>query len=63
MLSIFQWAIKFDFPAIFQMFFQFMSSIFDKLSPLPPKKINKRFKICLESFFESIPKQKTLSEF
>ena len=36
-----------------------MSFIFDKLAPLL---LNKRFKIWLESFFESIPVQKTVSE-
>ena len=34
-----------------------MSFIFDKSAPL-----NKRFKICLKSFFESMPGQKTVSE-
>ena len=36
-----------------------MSFIFDKLAPLL---LNERFKIWLESFFESIPVQKTVSE-
>ena len=35
-----------------------MSFIFDKLALLF---INERFKICFESFFESIPVQKTVS--
>ena len=34
-----------------------MSFIFDKLAPL-----NERFKICFESYFESIPVQKTVLE-
>ena len=36
-----------------------MSFIFDKLAPLL---LNERFKIWLESFFESIPVQKTVPE-
>ena len=36
-----------------------MSFIFDKLAPLL---LNERFKIWLESFFESIPVQTTVSE-
>ena len=35
-----------------------MSFIFDKLAP----PLNERFKIYFESFFESIPVQKTVSE-
>ena len=51
MLSIFQYAIKFEyrFLAMIQFSFWFMSFIFDKLAPL-----NERFKICFESFFETI---------
>ena len=37
-----------------------MSFIFGKLAPPPP--LNKRFKLCFKSFFESIPVQKTVSE-
>ena len=36
-----------------------MNFIFDKLAPPP---LNERFKICFESFFDSIPVQKTVSE-
>ena len=54
MLRTFRLAIKFDcqFLATFQTF------IFDELAPAPP--LNKRFKICFKSFFESILVQDSL---
>ena len=48
-----------DFWLCFNFFFLFMSFIFDKLAPLL---LTERFKIWLESFLESIPVQKTVSE-
>ena len=61
MLSIFHNAIKFEyrFWLCFNFFFMIFSFIFDKLAPLP---LNERFKICFESFFGSIPVQKTFSK-
>ena len=38
-----------------------MSFTFDKLDP-PSPPLNRRLKICIESFFESIPVQTTVSE-
>ena len=48
-----------DFWLCLLFFFLFMSFIFDKLAPFL---LTERFKIWLESFFESILVQKTVSE-
>ena len=61
MLSIFQYASKFDyqFLAFFQNFFWFISFIFDKFAS---PSLNIRYKIFFRSIFKSILEQKTVSE-
>ena len=53
MLRTFRLAIKFDY----QFLATFQTFIFDKLAPPP---LNKGFKICFKSFFESILVQDSL---